>query len=101
MRRIGALHTPAADDPIGQARNTAFLQALALLGWTEGRNVRIDMRWSAADADQIRRYAAELVALEPDVILATGSATVGRLLQATGPYRSYLHSSPIPSAPAT
>jgi putative ABC transport system substrate-binding protein len=53
------------------------------LGWTEGRNVRIDIRWSAADADQIRRYAAELVALEPDVILATGSATVGPLLQVT------------------
>jgi putative ABC transport system substrate-binding protein len=83
VRRIGALHTPAADDPIGQARNTAFLRALALLGWTEGRNVRIDIRWSAADADQIRRYAAELVALEPDVILATGSATVGPLLQVT------------------
>jgi putative ABC transport system substrate-binding protein len=53
------------------------------LGWTEGHNVRIDIRWPAADADRIRKYAAELVALEPDVILATGSATVGPLLQAT------------------
>jgi putative ABC transport system substrate-binding protein len=76
MRRIGALHSQASDDPIGQARNAAFLQRLNELGWTEGRNMRIDIRWPAADADQIRRYAAELVALEPDVILATGSATV-------------------------
>jgi putative ABC transport system substrate-binding protein len=83
MRRIGALHSQASDDPIGQARNAAFLQRLNELGWTEGRNMRIDVRWPAADADQIRRYAAELVALGPDVILATGSATVGPLLQAT------------------
>jgi putative tryptophan/tyrosine transport system substrate-binding protein len=83
VRRIGALHTGVADDPMGQARNAAFLQRLNELGWTEGRNVRIDIRWAAADADRIRRYAAELVALEPDVILATGSATVGPLLQAT------------------
>jgi len=83
VRRIGALHSGAADDRINQARNTAFLQRLSELGWTEGRNVRIDIRWPAADADRIRRHAAELVALEPDVILATGSATVGPLLQAT------------------
>jgi putative tryptophan/tyrosine transport system substrate-binding protein len=83
VRRIGALHTGVADDPMGHARNAAFLQRLNELGWTEGRNVRIDIRWAAADADRIRRYAAELVALEPDVILATGSATVGPLLQAT------------------
>jgi putative ABC transport system substrate-binding protein len=82
MRRIGVLHS-VADDPIGQARNAAFLQRLTELGWTEGQNVRIDIRWPAADADRIRKYAAELVALEPDVILATGSATVGPLLQAT------------------
>ena len=81
--RVGALHSQAADDAIGQARNTAFLQTLNELGWTEGHNVRIDIRWPAADADRIRKYAAELVALEPDVILATGSATVGPLLQAT------------------
>ena len=83
VRRIGVLHTGAADDPIGQARNAAFLQRLNELGWTEGRNVRIDVRWPAADADRIHKYVAELVALEPDVILATGSATVGPLLQAT------------------
>jgi putative ABC transport system substrate-binding protein len=83
VRRIGALHTGVAHDPMGHARNAAFLQRLNELGWTEGRNVRIDIRWAAADADRIRRYAAELVTLEPDVILATGSATVGPLLQAT------------------
>jgi len=83
MRRIGVLHTPAADDLEGQARSAAFLQELQQLGWTDGRNVRIDTRWAAGDADRIRRYVAELVALAPDVILATGSATVGPLLQAT------------------
>ena len=83
VRRIGVLHTGVANDPIGQARNAAFLQRLNELGWTESRNVRVDVRWPAADADQIRRHVAELVALEPDVILAVGSATVGPLLQAT------------------
>jgi putative ABC transport system substrate-binding protein len=83
MRRIVVLHTPAADDPEGQARSAAFLQGLQQLGWTDGRNVRIDTRWAAGDADRIRRYAAELVALAPDVILATGSASIGPLLQAT------------------
>jgi putative tryptophan/tyrosine transport system substrate-binding protein len=83
MRRIGVLHTPTADDSEGQARSAAFLQGLQQLGWTDGRNVRIDTRWAAGDADRIRRYVAELVALAPDVILATGSATVGPLLQAT------------------
>ena len=83
MRRIGVLHSVGADDPVGQARNAAFLQRLNELGWTEGHNVRIDIRWPAADADRIRKYAAELIALEPEVILATGSATVGPLLQAT------------------
>ncbi len=83
MPRIGVFYTGVADDPYGQARNAAFLRALERMGWTEGRNVRIDMRWGAADADRIRQYAAELVALAPDVILGTGSATVGPLLQAT------------------
>ena len=60
----------AADDPEGQARIAAFLQGLQQLGWTDGRNVRIDIRWAAGNADDIRKYAAELVALAPDVILA-------------------------------
>ncbi|MFL6971597.1 MAG: ABC transporter substrate-binding protein [Xanthobacteraceae bacterium] len=83
MRRIGVLHTGAADDPHAQARNTAFLQGLQELGWTEGHNARIDIRWGAADADRIRKDVAEVVALTPDVILATGSAVVAPLLQAT------------------
>jgi putative tryptophan/tyrosine transport system substrate-binding protein len=73
----------AADDPLGQLRLTAFLQALAQLGWTEGRDARIDIRWSTGDADRIRRYAAELVALAPDVILAATSLSVAALQQAT------------------
>ena len=83
MRRIGVLMSLAADDPQGQARIAAFVQGLQQLGWTDGRNVRIDTRWGAGDADRIRRYAAELVALAPDVILASGGSVVGPLLQAT------------------
>jgi putative ABC transport system substrate-binding protein len=83
MRRIGVLMPNAADDPEYQARITAFLQGLAQLGWIDGRNVRIDTRWGVGDADRIRKYAAELVALAPDVILANSSAAVASLLQAT------------------
>jgi putative ABC transport system substrate-binding protein len=83
VRRIGVLHTLAADDQHGQARNTAFLQALAQSGWIEGRNVRIDIRWGAADAERIRRYVADMVAQPPDVILVSGSIVVAPLLQAT------------------
>jgi putative ABC transport system substrate-binding protein len=82
MRRIGVLLPAAADDPVFQARVGAFLQALALLGWTIGRNVRIDTRW-ATTAAEMRRHAAELAALAPDVILAHGVLTVVALLQAT------------------
>ena len=83
MRRIGVLMAAAADDPEGQARIAAFLQGLQQLGWTDGRNMRIDTRWGGGNADDIRKYAAELAALAPDVILAPGSPTVGPLLQAT------------------
>src|SRR5262249_52477881 len=83
MRRIGVLHNPAADDPDSQARVAAFAQGLHELGWIDGRNVRIDYRWSLGDPDRIRRYAAELVALAPDVILTVGAASAGPLLQAT------------------
>ena len=83
MRRIGVLLSYAADDPAGQTRLLAFAQALAQLGWTEGRNVRIDIRWGAGSPERIRSHAAELVALAPDVILAVGSVTTGPLLQAT------------------
>src|SRR5215467_2755682 len=79
MRRIGVLMNMAADDPTGQTRLLAFVQALAQAGWTDGRNVRIDIRWGAGDAERIRKYAAELVALAPDVILASGGTTLGPL----------------------
>ena len=84
VRRIGVLMASAADDPESQARMAAFLQGLAQLGWTDGGNARIDTRWATPNADDLRRHAAELAALAPDVILsATGTATVAPLLQAT------------------
>jgi len=83
VRRVGMLIGQAADDVDGKARLAAFVQGLQQLGWTDGRNVRIDTRWGGGDADRMRRYAAELVALAPDVILAGGTAAVGILLQAT------------------
>jgi putative tryptophan/tyrosine transport system substrate-binding protein len=82
VRRIGMLQGVAADDPIGQAQLTAFLEGLQKLGWTDGRNMRIDTRWSAGNAADTRKYAAELVALAPDVILGV-AVTVGALLEAT------------------
>ena len=82
IRRIGLLMYLPADDPEGQARFAALVQALTQLGWTEGRNLRIDTRW--ANADDIRSHAMELAALAPDVLVAgTGTATAAPLLQAT------------------
>ena len=81
MRRIGVLQ--AADDFVAQARVAAFRQALQQLGWTEGRNLQIDYRWSGGNVADTRKYAAELVALSPDVILTNGAAVLGPLLQAT------------------
>ena len=83
MRRIGVLMNIAADDPEAQARMTAFAQELAQLGWIAGRNVKIDSRWLAADNERVRRYAAELVALAPDVIVANSSQVVAALIEAT------------------
>jgi len=83
VRRIGVLMNLAADDPESRARNAAFLQGLHQLGWSDGRNLRIDYRWAAGDADRYRTYAAELIALAPDVILAAGGNTVQPLQQAT------------------
>src|SRR5262249_50210246 len=83
VRRIVVLMNTAADETVFQIRVGAFLQGLALSGWTISRNVRIEIRWSGGKADDARRYAAELVALAPDVILAHGVSTVRPLLQAT------------------
>src|SRR5262245_6917357 len=82
MRRIGVLWPLAADDPSSQARNAAFLQALQQLGWTVGQNIQIDYRWSGGNDEVTRKYAVELAALAPEVILASGSAAAGPLLQA-------------------
>ena len=82
VRCIGVLMNTAADDPEGQARKTAFVQALQQFGWTDGRNGRIETRWGT-DAGTTRRYVAELVALAPDVIVAAGSAAMAALQQTT------------------
>jgi len=81
VRRIGVI--AGADDPVTQARHAAFFQGLQQLGWTEGRNVHIDARWSAGNAAETRRHAAELVALAPDVIFTSGSTAIGLTLEAT------------------
>src|SRR4249919_1628281 len=84
VRRIGMLTGgPTVDNPDMHARVASFLQALQELGWRDGHNVRVEYRWGAGNADNIRKYAAELVALAPDIILATGTAGMRPLLQAT------------------
>jgi putative ABC transport system substrate-binding protein len=83
MRRIGMLMNRVADNPEAQARLKAFAQGLQQLGWAEGRNVRMDVRWTAGVAEHLHRYAAELVAIMPDVILADGAVSVSALQGAT------------------
>jgi len=83
VRRIGVLSGLAANYPDAQALTAAFLQGLQQLGWTDSRNVQIEYRWGAGNADNIRKYATELAALAPDVIFVTGSASMGAMLQAT------------------
>ena len=84
MRSVGVFTAAfAADDQEGLARVGALLQGLQQLGWTIGRNLRIEYRWGGGDAERTRKYATELAALSPDVILTSGSATIGPLLQAT------------------
>jgi putative tryptophan/tyrosine transport system substrate-binding protein len=83
MRRVGVLLPFAPDHPVGQARIAALLQELQRLGWTEGRSVRIDIRWTGANPENIRKHADELVASAPDIIFANAPPAVGPLLQAT------------------
>src|SRR5215468_10753485 len=83
MRRIGIIVPASSDDEEYQGRVGALLQGLQELGWIIGRNIRIDTRWTKGDANDARKYAAELVALAPDAIVATGISTVGPLLQLT------------------
>src|SRR5262245_65407531 len=88
MRRIGARMSTAADDAEGRARIAAFLGGLEKLGWIDGHNVRIDTRWPTSN-EEVRKYAPELIALAPDVILATGSASLPPLLRRPVRCRSY------------
>ena len=83
LRRIGVLMNQAVDNPVSQARMNAFVQGLQQSGWADGANVRIDTRWAAADPERFRRYATELVALAPDVILADTSPSVVAVQQAS------------------
>src|SRR5262245_55583920 len=83
MRRIGILLAATADDAEFQTWVGAFQQELQKLGWSLGRNVRVDTRWATANASEVRKHAAELAALAPDVILAHGASCVGPLLQVT------------------
>ena len=83
VRRMGILMGAVESDQSAQASIAAMRQALAELGWTEGRNLRTDLRWAGGDRDILRKYAAELVALQPDIIVTTGSGGVGPLQQAT------------------
>jgi putative ABC transport system substrate-binding protein len=92
MRRIGILLPAALNDPDYQARVGAFLQGLGLLGWTIGRNLRIEIRWRGTDPSDVHREVAELVALAPDVILAHGASTRGRSASLCHP-----HCSPAPT----
>ena len=83
VRRIGFLASVAADDAEGQARKAAFSQGMEQLGWTVGRNIQIEYRWAAGSADDLPKYAAELTALAPEVIIAAGGTSLGALLRAT------------------
>jgi putative tryptophan/tyrosine transport system substrate-binding protein len=83
LRRIAVLMAQAADDPVSQPRAAAFVDRLQELGWNEGKNLSIDLRWDTQDPDLRRKDIAEIVAFSPDAILATGSFTVGPLLQQT------------------
>ena len=83
MRRIGIIQPASSDDAEYQVRVGALLQELQQLGWITGRNIRIETRWTKFDPEESRKYAAELVALAPDVIVAIGNSTVGPLLRLT------------------
>jgi putative ABC transport system substrate-binding protein len=84
MRRIGVLIQVAEGDPQARTEVVAFLRSLHDLGWSDGRNLRVDTRWGGGDTDRIRKYAAELVALAPEVVLALGGTVAGALQQASG-----------------
>jgi putative ABC transport system substrate-binding protein len=100
MRRIGVLLPATENDPEFRSRLTAFQQALHELGWIIGSNVRLEIRWATPDIAKVRQQAAELVALAPDVILATGGSSMAPLQRPLAYCRSYLYRSLIRSLPA-
>ena len=101
MRRIGVLMPLAADDPVGQARIAALREGLAKLGWAEGRNIRIDTRWTTTgDVESMQRFAKELVALQPDLILTQSTPITAMMLQETRTIPIVSRSLPIRSAAA-
>ena len=83
IRRIGILMNTTAEEPEAQTYVAAFQQGLQEFGWSVGRNLRIDLRWGGGDADRTRRYAAELAALSPDVMVAAGGPVISAIQQAT------------------
>ena len=101
LRRVGVLSGGSAGDPEIRARTAAFVQGLAQLGWTDGRSMRIDYRWGEGNADDIRKHAAELVALAPDVLLTPGGPALERLLQATRAVPIVFVITPTRSAPVS
>ena len=101
MRRIGIIGGAAADNPDAQAQQAAFLQGLQQLGWIDGRNMRIESRWTGGNPAKARQYAAELIALGPDVIFASGSSALDRCSRRAARCRSYSRASPTRSALAS
>src|SRR3954447_23412922 len=83
VRRIGVLMAYSESDQEGQANVAAFRQGLQKLGWTDGRNLRVDSRWAALDSELMQRYAKELIALQPDLILSSSTPTTATLLHQT------------------
>ena len=98
MRHVGVLMNTTSSNPVMQGGLAIVQKALQQSGWTDGGNIRFEIRWAGGEAHEIRRHAAELVALEPDVILATGTAGMGPLLQATRVVPIVSTASPILSA---
>jgi putative ABC transport system substrate-binding protein len=90
VRRIGVLTALDENDPLAKLQLSAFTQALADLGWNDGRNVRMDLRWGRDDINRMRALAKELVGLQPDIILTNGIAATAAVQQGTGPSRSCL-----------
>ena len=101
MRRIAILMNRAANDPEGKSRLAVFKQAMEQLGWSDGRNMRIEIRWGEDDIDLERKYAAELVALSPDLILAAGTLSVAALRRVNRTLPTVFRLSLIPSVPVS